>query len=184
MVAPSQRTDYSHLRTGLTVLVEEEGDVRKSWEAFFAERKMRLVTYDSADTFLADFLASYCAGGGPIEFFFDQDFGKDLGVGVRLAKIVRNWSGRTGTSLVTAYQPQDFVSDIQKGIIDAVFYKFPEPIFGEDYFKTHITRQLGEYGTQKVIQESVSKFDHLYRILTKGRKEQPHVRTRTNEGEL
>lgn len=165
--APSGR-DFSHLSRGLSVLVEEEESIRRSWQLFFAERGLRLLVFDSADAFLTGFRPQ----GELVEFFFDQDFGNQRGVGLRLALIVRNWPGRTGTALVTNYDPEDFEVEIAAGTLSAVLSKFPDSIFGEGYYDRHLERRFREQGHQAVLIESVSRVGDAFRRLKRITKDQ------------
>lgn len=145
--------DYSHLSRLRSVLVEEDASIRRSWQLFFAERGMDLLVFGSAESFLK----GYRHQEEPVEFFFDQDFGIHRGVGLRLAHLVRNWRGRIGTSLVTAYRAPDFEAELKAGVIDAVLPKFPEEIFGPGYFEIHIRRQIQERGAVNAFADSLSQ---------------------------
>lgn len=147
------KCDFSHLSDGLTVLVEEESEIRKTWMDYFEKCGMKLLTFDSARSFISDFRPN----GDPVEFFFDQDFGSTRGVGLRLAAYVKAWPNRTGTSLVTSYPPEIFESELDTGLIDAVFPKFPEEIFGEEYSWNHFHRLVDEEGYEALLTESMSK---------------------------
>ncbi len=162
MEAPKGR-DFSHLSRGLSILVEEEESIRRSWSLFFSKQGLRLLVFDSAENFLAEFHPQ----GEPVEFFFDQDFGNQRGVGLRLATIVRNWPGRTGTSLVTNYDPEDFEVEISGGTLDAVLPKFPDSIFGEGFYVQHMERRFREQGQLAVLIESVSRVSNAFRSLKK-----------------
>ncbi len=142
----------------LSILVEEEEAIRQSWLVHFAERNMRLLVFESAEAFLAGFTPN----GERVEFFFDQDFGQKRGVGITLAQIVRNWPGRLGTSLVTAHLPEDFRSELASGLIDAVQPKFPEGIFGVDFYQEHIRRQLREKGFEKFMADSLGRMREAF----------------------
>lgn len=163
MAGAAASRDFTHLGRGLSILVEEEESIRRSWQLFFAERGLRLIVFDCADAFLAGFRP----GEESVEFFFDQDFGSQRGVGLRLAAIVRNWPGRTGTSLVTNYDPEDFEVEIAAGMLNAVLPKFPDGIFGEGYFDRHMERRFREQGHQAVLIESVSRVGAAFRDLKK-----------------
>ena len=155
--------DFSHLERGLSILVEEHESIRESWRMFFAERNLRLLTFASENEFFAEFRQH----GEPTEFFFDQDFGESRGVGLRLSRIVQNWPGRTGTCLVTDYDADDFKAEIAGGIVNAILPKFPEAIFGADYFDRHIERRFREQGHRAVLIESIAKVGAAFRGLSK-----------------
>ena len=153
--------DFSHLKSVLSVLVEEEEGIRRSWLAYFRERGMRLLVFESAEAFLA----GYRPDGDPVEFFFDQDFGANRRVGLRLAALVHGWEGRTGTSLVTSYPPSAFEEQLSSGILDNVLAKFPESIFGPGYHEIHVQQQIREKGLGRFVSDSLdrirSAFDDL-----------------------
>lgn len=125
---------------------------------FFHKCGMRLLTFESAESFIAN----YRHDGEVVEFFFDQDFGSRRGVGVQLATYVQTWKGRTGTSLITSYLPEEFDGELAEGILDAVFPKFPAQIFGEDYFTVYVRNQVEAKGFESFIKDS---FDRLSETL-------------------
>jgi FixJ family two-component response regulator len=138
-----------------TVLVEDEESIRRAWEEFFHERGMRLQTFDSAESFLRNFKSD----GTPVEFFFDQDFESQRGVGTWLAAKVWSHPDRIATSLVTSYPSVHFVDELSSGVLDAVFPKFPVRIFGEEFFEKHILRRMEREGISSIIQESVDRLE-------------------------
>lgn len=152
------KRDLFHLRDCLTVLVEEDASIRRSWIEFFEKCGLKLLIFESAESFISDFRPDGC----PVEFFFDQDFGSVRGVGTKLASYVQTWPGRTGTSLVTAYVPETFENELAIGLIDAVLSKFPEEIFGADYFKEHVRQKVSREGVGRVIAESVEKISEAF----------------------
>lgn len=154
---------FSHLAEGLTILVEDEPSIRKTWTEFFEKCGMKLLTFDSAESFISDFRPN----GEPVEFFFDQDFGTVRGVGVRLASYVQTWPGRTGTSLVTSYLPEMFEDELSRGVIDFVLPKFPEEIFGEGYFDIHVNRRIREEGLSHFISDSFGKLSDAFERFEK-----------------
>ncbi|MGK5089427.1 hypothetical protein WDW86_17895, partial [Bdellovibrionota bacterium FG-2] len=117
----------------MAILVEEELRIRKLWQHFFHKNGLLLLVFDSPE----QFLKHYKPNGRPIELFFDQDFGNRRGEGVKLARLVVSWPGRVATNLVTSYEPQNFASEFREGILDDVLSKFPEEIFGPNYFLDH-----------------------------------------------
>ena len=147
------KRDLSHLSAGLTVLVEEEPSIRRSWIEFFEKCGLKLLVFDSAKSFISGFQPN----GDPVEFFFDQDFGTVRGVGTKLAAYVQTWPGRTGTSLVTAYLPEMFEDELAGGVIDAVLPKFPEEIFGEGFYGKHVRRRISDEGLGRFLTDSVGK---------------------------
>ena len=163
--------DLTHLGDGLTILVEEEQAIRNTWEEFFHKCGMRLLTFESAESFISNYLHD----DGPVEFFFDQDFGSRRGVGVQLASYVQTWKGRTGTSLVTSYYPEEFEEEIAEGILSAVFPKFPQGIFGDDYFTKFVRDQVSAKGLTAFVKDHVDRlsdalirFDEVTRPLARG----------------
>jgi len=152
------KRDLTHLAAGLTVLVEEDPSIRKSWADFFEKCGMKLFTFDSAEAFISGFRPN----GEPVEFFFDQDFGSKRGVGLRLGSYVQTWPGKTGASLVTSYLPEMFEREMQEGLIDSVFPKFPSEIFGNDYFGSHIRRRISEEGLSQFLAESFGKLTEAF----------------------
>lgn len=150
--------DLSYLSAGLTVLVEEDASIRQSWIEFFDKCGLKLLVFESAKSFISGFQPC----GEPVEFFFDQDFGTVRGVGLKLAAYVQTWPCRTGTSLVTAYPPEWFEAEIAGGVIDAVRPKFPEEIFGEDYYGLHVRRRIEEEGLGNFFADSVEKISHAF----------------------
>lgn len=144
---------YSHLIDGLTVLVEEDEFIRQGWEDFFNKCGMKLITFGTPEEFVSNFKHD----GGPVEFFFDQDFGDRRGMGVKLAAYVQTWKGRTGTSLVTAYDPEDFEEEVSSGLLTSVQPKFPPSIFGDGHLNHHIQKKIDSVGVAAFLQESFGK---------------------------
>lgn len=153
--------DFSHLRDGISVLVEEEAAIRSSWIQFFEKCGMKLLVFDSGESFISDFRSQ----GDPVEFFFDQDFGQVRGVGTKLASYVQTWPERTGSSLVTSYLPEEFEYEVAAGIINAVLPKFPAQIFGEDHYSRHIDRQIKEQGLDVFIRNSFDRIQDAFERL-------------------
>jgi hypothetical protein len=152
------KRDLTHLAAGLTVLLEEDPSIRKSWADYFDKCGMKLLTFDSAEAFISGFRPS----GEPVEFFFDQDFGSKRGVGLRLASYVQTWPGRTGTSLVTSYLPEMFQREMEGGLLDSVYPKFPAEIFGTDFFGSHIRRRITEEGLTQFLSDSFGKLSDAF----------------------
>jgi hypothetical protein len=162
------KRDLSHLSEGLTVLVEEEASIRKTWTEFFDKCGLKLLVFESAEAFISDFRPN----GDPVEFFFDQDFGSVRGVGIKLAAYVQTWPGRTGTSLVTSYFPEMFEGELAEGILDAVLPKFPKEIFGEGYYGKHVNRRIADEGLGRFLADSVGRisdaFEQFERVVGAG----------------
>lgn len=135
-----------HAKDRLTILVEEEESIRRSWEAHFRATGRKLKTYASATEFIPEFVPT----GDALDFFFDQDFGTERGVGLRLAAYVRPWKDRLNTGLVTAYPKSFFEEELDSGLIDDVHEKFPEHLFGPEYFNTHMKRRFQDEGAERV----------------------------------
>lgn len=125
-----QSGSFRHQLDINTVLVEDEWSIRSYWKEFFQARNLKIDIYSSEE----DFLKALPLIQGPVQFYFDQDFGfKNRGVGIRLARHVRDLPNRVQTSLITGYHPNDFKSEFLESIIDFVLPKFPETLFGIDF---------------------------------------------------
>jgi hypothetical protein len=107
------------------VLVEEEAAVRKKWLTISNEKQIGLFTYPSADWFLRDLESDLFNGSE--RFYLDQDFGRQRGVGVELARIIKKKWPNAFASLVTAYPKALFKQEIAEGVLDDVLGKYPEP---------------------------------------------------------
>lgn len=136
-----------------TVLVEEEERICRFWREYFAERDMAILTFQEPE----EFLNAELNNGRPIQFYFDQDFGSRRSIGTELARIVRDWPGRMSTALVTAYEPSDFESEIEDGVLDRVLPKYPDDIFPSDFFEQRIQREADEVGHTKFIESELNK---------------------------
>lgn len=112
-----QRTSY--------VLVEEHQYIRDDWTRIAADKKLSLKTYADERDFLAALASNVFAG--PERFYLDQDFGRERGVGVRMARAIRRRWPKASVFLVTAYPKLLFRRELAEGLIDDVFDKYPMP---------------------------------------------------------
>ena len=126
--------------TKLTVLVEEDGLIRKLWKDRYRESGDRLVVFENPLDFLES-LDRFSNLEEKVYFFFDQDFGRVRGVGVQLARAVQGKNRSQTVSLVTNYWPSAFRAEIRDKLVKYVFGKYPEPIFGEGYFASKLQTQ-------------------------------------------
>lgn len=166
---PNVRVPYSHNPEVPSILVEEEERIRRFWKEFFLERHMVLEVYDSE----ANFLKELPNIGHPVQFYFDQDFAYERGVGIRLASLVKNSPQRFSTSLVTAYPPILFRKEIQVGTLDSVLPKYPAIVFGENFFRTRMKIEFEDFGFYPVISECTDRLQKAIEPLT----EQPHQKS-------
>ena len=118
-----------HKKT-LSVLVEEEGWIRSYWGKYFQNYDWPLIIFDKPEDFLFS-LHNLFYEFGTIHFYLDQDFGTQRGVGVTLAKEIKEKSPQSPVYLVTAYPACLFENEIHSGLLDYVYPKSPEEIFGE-----------------------------------------------------
>ena len=151
-----------------SVLVEDEERVRRFWKEFFSERGMKLYLYDSEESFL-EIHQVICF---PVQFYFDQDFGLNRGVGLRLANLVKTSPYRVSTNLVTAYDPADFVSEIHGGVLDSVLPKFPSTLFGVNFFKSKMRQEMDERGPEAVVEECAKQVLQALEPLSRSNRSQ------------
>lgn len=120
-------------RAKLTVLVEEDESVRKQWIRYYEKNQWDLIVFENPLEFFGQ-LDNFRDRTEKVYFFFDQDFGRVRGVGVEMARAVKGLNPAQSVSLITNYDPEDFHSEVASRLVDYVFGKFPEPIFGEEFF--------------------------------------------------
>ena len=129
-------------RPTLTVLVEEEILVRRLWEDHYRKNGWALEVFENPLDFLSQ-LNRFTGRDEKICFFLDQDFGSIRGVGLQVARAVKGLNVDQTISLVTNYEPRDFDSAIISGQIQQVFGKYPEVIFGTDFFNRQFRANIG-----------------------------------------
>jgi hypothetical protein len=141
----------------LTVLVEEEERVRRYWREFFDANGLGLEVFAEPEGFLAA-LPRLEQSRARTRFYFDRDFGVNRrGVGTELAALTRSAIPDAQIALVTAYWPEDFKDEFQAGILNAVYPKYPEPIFGPNYFNARFRLEMQEVGAEKLVPEMLSR---------------------------
>lgn len=158
----TERRTFHHQSDIASVIVEDDERVRKFWKEFFYERGMKLYLYDSEESFL-DVYQIICF---PMQFYFDQDFGRERGVGVRLANLVKNSPYRVSTNLITSYPAELFSNEIQDGVLDSVLPKYPGSIFGANFFKARMRKECDERGEDTVVAECVGQVLHALEPLS------------------
>lgn len=152
-ITQSERRIYQHQPHIPSILVEDDERVRRFWREFFIERGMQLYLYDSEKSF-QNVYQIICF---PVQFYFDQDFGQDRGVGLRLAKLIKNSPYRVSTSLVTAYSPDVFSSEIHEGLLDSILPKYPSTLFGANFFKAKMRKETDDKGAVTVVADSAAQ---------------------------
>ncbi len=148
-----KRRSFQHQPEIASIMVEDEERVRRFWKEFFRERGMKLFLYDSEKSFL-EVHSIICF---PVQFYFDQDFYQERGVGVRLANLVKNSPYRVSTHLITAYSPSDFSEELQNGVLDSVLPKYPVGLFGSNFFRTKMKKECNERGAEVVVAECAGR---------------------------
>ena len=121
-----------HSQACLTVLVEEEPLVRRVWEEYYRKNEWPLQVFENPLDFLSQ-IECFSNRKEKMYFFFDQDFGRIRGVGIQLARAVQKLNVHQTVSLVTNYWPSLFEEETRDRLIQNVFDKYPEVIFGQDY---------------------------------------------------
>lgn len=134
------------------VLVEEEATIRQEWLKIAASKDILLMTYPDPEWFLSDL------GQGRFReqdrFYLDQDFGEVRGVGIHLARAIKNRWSEAYACLVTAYPKFLFRHELAAGVINDVFGKYPSPFdkpeftaFEQEYERKIWVPLLGGTGT-------------------------------------
>ena len=116
----------------ITVLIEEESIIRHLWSEHYRKNGLPLEVFENPLDFLKQ-IERFRNREQRIHFFFDQDFGRVRGVGVQLARAVRHLNKRQSVSLITRYLPSLFHQELSEGLVQSVFDKYPEHIFGPDF---------------------------------------------------
>ncbi|MGK5090173.1 hypothetical protein WDW86_21700 [Bdellovibrionota bacterium FG-2] len=124
----------------LTVLVEELALTRKLWTEYFQEKGWPLEVFENPLDFLEQ-LDRFSNREERVHFFFDQDFGKIQGVGTQLARAVYSINRRQFVSLVTLHDDYCFRQEFHDFLLNAVFEKYPEVLFGPDYFHLRLKKE-------------------------------------------
>lgn len=111
------------------VLVEEEPEIREIWRRIAKVKELDLTLFGDPEDFLNDIeKLRDCSS-----FFLDQDFGPTRrGEGLVLARFLRSYLPSKEVFLVTNYPRSEFLREIQIGILDDVYGKFPPIIQLED----------------------------------------------------
>jgi hypothetical protein len=120
--------------------VEEHELTRKLWKEYYQENAWPLEVFENPLEFLEQ-LERFSQRDEKMYFFFDQDFGNIRGVGVQLARAVRGLNRYQTVSLVTYHVPSSFVCELREGLLQYVFEKYPEHLFGVDFLDSRIKKQ-------------------------------------------
>jgi hypothetical protein len=126
-------------RPKFTVLVEELELTRQLWTDFYQEKGWQIETFENPLEFLSQ-LYRFTNRTEEMQFYFDQDFGHIRGVGVQLARAVEGLNAHQKVSLITLHEPAAFLGELRARLIQGVFEKYPEHIFGENYLSEAIRR--------------------------------------------
>jgi hypothetical protein len=108
----------------LTVLINSDKYVRDHWNAHFCAANRPLITFASAENFLAEFELDPSVMNGA-EFYLDQDFGFKLGIGIKLARAIRDKLPYAKIFLLTTYPVNCFSHELESGLLNAIYAKVP-----------------------------------------------------------
>jgi hypothetical protein len=135
-----------------TILVEEENRIRRNWSHHFRSRNLPFWQFSSPESFHAGLPTIIAHITNDTQFYLDQDFGNRRGLGVKMAKEIREAFPKVWIALVTAYPPDYFQKELFSGILNAVLPKYPRHIFGDffDDFAHEIASRMGSNGNTQL----------------------------------